>query len=424
MQPKILVVGSRDHDRAHCVDWLQRFPNIEEYDSIIINLQSLTQGVYDKIQMNIRQMKESITTVFNTEREIFCVMNKLIHPSPVPRPFGAPVDKGRGIVSAGYVSPTNYDWLPAKIEVSDRKKGTSINLHNNRFDGYFGCVDRWIFEIEISTATQLDILRSFKHQIVPIATNKSKKTIAGSLKSTTFFGETQGRGAIHLLPPPTKYDTHKSIETLLDIILSRERKIVSPWRKDIEVPKTKEFQHKIANKIKDIETIQQEISQLRSQMQEWESYRDLLTTTGEDLENIVQRTLSDIGIQTKKTKKGFPADLISNEVAVEITGIKGCVGVGSEKVNQTGRFKESYHKGEKIILIANTRMDLAPRKREGKMDFSPEVKKYFGSLSVCCLTTKTLFQLWKDVVTEKRSSKHVRKKIFDKNGELSLSEFE
>ena len=97
--------------------------------------------------------------------------------------------------------------------------------------------------------------------------------------------------------------------------------------------------------------------------------------------------------------------MISKEVAVEITGIKGCVGTGSEKVNQTGRFKESYHKGEKIILIANTYVDLPPKDREGKMDFSPEVKKYFESLSVCCLTTITLFELWKEVIAGKKSSK-------------------
>jgi hypothetical protein len=180
MQPKILVIGSKDHDRAYCVDWLEPLPNIEEYDSIIINLQSLTQDVYDKVQTKIRQMKESITTVSNTDREIFCIINKLIHPSPAPRPFGAPIYKGTTIVSAGYVPPTNYDWLPVKIELDDRKKGTSINVSDHRFDRYFQFVDGWNFEIETSTGpTTQDMLAYFSYGIVPIATNKSKKTIAG-----------------------------------------------------------------------------------------------------------------------------------------------------------------------------------------------------------------------------------------------------
>ena len=126
----------------------------------------------------------------------------------------------------------------------------------------------------------------------------------------------------------------------------------------------------------------------------------------------------------EKTEKGFPADLISNRVAVEITGIKGCVGVSSGKVNQTGRFKESYHKGEKILLIANTHIDLSPKDRKREMDFSPEVKKYFESLSVCCLTTMTLFKIWKDVMTGKKDPKDVKSKILTKDGELTLSDFE
>ena len=418
MQPKILVIGSRDHDRANCVDWLQPFPNIEEYDSIIINLQSLTQDVYDKIQMKIRQMKESITTVFDTDREIFCIVNKLIYPSPTPRLHG------KKTIRADYVSPTNYDWFPITIKISDRKKGRSIHVSDHRFDRYFQWVDKWKFEISASPKPQ-ELLRALSCGLVPIAENKSKKMIGGSLKHGGLWGnKTLKKGAIHLLPPPTKCDTHQAIEIILDLIYGEEEKIVPPWRKDIEVPKIKEFEQEIENKIKDIRGVQQEISQLRGRMQEWDSYRDLLTATGYDLEYIVQKTLLDIGIKTKKTEKGFPADLISNEVAVEITGIKGCVGVSSEKVNQTGRFKESYHKGEKIILIANTHMDLSPKDRKRKMNFSPEVKKYFESLSVCCLTTKTLFQLWKDVVTKKKDSKDVKRKILTKNGELTLSEFD
>ena len=422
MQPKILVIGSRDHDRANCVDWLQPFPNSEEYDSLVINLQSLTPEILSRIWQKILQMRESIATILHTEREIFCIINKYIYPPPAPRPPGAPAFKS---VTLGYVPHTNYDWLPVKIEVDNRKKGKSINLHDHRFDRYFEYVDEWGFEISTSIGTtKRDRIIFLLFGIVPIATNKSRKTIAGSLKVGGLLGKMQEKGAIHLLPPPTKCNPHQAIEIILDLIYGEEGRIVPSWRKDIKIPKIKEFEREIENKILDIKRIQQEISQLESQMQEWDSYRDLLTATGYDLEKIVQKTLLDIGIKTKKTEKGFPADLISNEVAVEITGIKGCVGVSSEKVNQTSRFKESYHKGEKIILIANTYMDLSPKDRKGKMDFSPEVKKYFESLSVCCLTTKTFFQLLKDVVTGKKDSKDVKRKILTKNGELTLNEFE
>jgi len=418
MKPKVLVIGSRDHNRAECVDWLQPFPNIEEYDSIIMNLQSLTQDLYDKIQMKIRGMSGSITTIFSTNREIFCIMNKLIHPSPAPRSSGAPVYKS---IRVGYISPTNYDWLPVKIEINSQKTGTSINVYNHRFDTYFEFVDRWNLTISVGMKSGLGgIIESACFRIDLIAMNKSKKTIAGSLKATEML---EGYGFIHLLPPPTRCNAHQAIEIILDMICGEEVRKVPPWRKDIKVPKIKEFEQKVNGKIEEIKRIQQEISGLRSQMQKWDSYRDLLTATGYKLEAIVQKALVDLGIKTKKTEKGFPADLISSKIAVEITGIKGCVRASSEKVTQTARFKEAYRKREKIILIANTHMNLSPKRRKGKMDFSPEAKKYFESLSVCCLTTMTLFEIWKDVMTGKRDRRNVKSKILGKNGELTLTDF-
>jgi len=417
VQPKILVIGSKDHDRADCVDWLQPFPNIEEYDSIIINLQSLTQETYDEIQTKISDMNEPIRTVFNTNREIFCIISKLIVPS------GSLLLKA---MRPDYVSPTNYDWLPIRIYLNCQKTGTSISICDHRFQKYFDYIDRWNIEISMSQQTIAEFLANLTYSIYPIAINKSQKNIAGSIKRVSFDGKVlkgYEKSAIHLLPHLTKASTFQAIELILDLIFGEEVKIIQPWRKNIEVPKEKELEKKIENIFTDLQKKQQEISRLRNQIQEWDSYRDLLTATGNDLETIVQRTLEDISIKTEKTEKGFPADLISKEVAVEITGIKGCVGVGSEKVNQTGRFKESYHKGEKIILIANTYMDLSPKDRKGRMDFSPEVEKYFRSLSVCCLTTMTLFELWKEVIAGKKDQKDIKKKILAKNGELTLSEF-
>lgn len=412
-----------NHNRADCVDWLQPFPNIEEYDSVIINLQSLTQAVYDKIHKTIREMKESILTVFGTNREIFCIMNRLIHRSPPATGF-----KAIAFASSSFpTSLSNYDWLPVRIEMNWRKKSTSIRVLDQRFDRYFQCVDKWNLEINQSFKDLPENAIEFLlYELVPIATNKSGKMIGGTFIFRRSI-RTRSTGAIHLLPPPTKCDTPESIEILLNLICGEERRIVPPWRKDIEIPEVKEIQKEIQQRkqkqIQVFTVIQEEISELERQMLKWDSFRNLLTSTGDELEDVVQKALQDIGIETKKTEKGFPADLTNNKVAIEVTGIKGCVGVSSEKVIQTARFKENYRQREKVILIANTYMDLSPQEREGKIDFSPEVKKYFEALGVCCLTSKTLFELWKDVVTEKKGSKDIVERILTKNGELRLSEF-
>jgi len=416
MSPKVLVIGSSDHARASCFAWSQPLPNIEEYDSVILNMETLTQEVYNMIYDRVFRLREPVTTVFTTNREIFCILDKVLCSS-------AHVFK-----TGGYThGHTSYDWIPVQIRI-DEKNGTSINLYDHRFDNYFEFVKSWNYELDLYYGGNwADIVRSVLCQIRPIASNLSRKTIAGSIRRVNpltgqpFDGNE--RGAIHLLPPTTRCGIFQAIEIILDIIHGEETKKTPLWRKNIEIPQVTEPHQKIGEKIKRIQELQQEISGLENQIKYWDSYRDLLTETGNNLENIVQRVFADIGIKIERTDPGFPADLIGKEFAVEVTGIRGCVGTASEKVNQTGRFKVSYHKTEKIILVANTHMNFSPEARKEKMDFSPEVRKYFESLSVCCLTTMTLFQLWKDVVLKKRNSSDVKKAILMKNGELSLNDF-
>lgn len=421
---EILVIGSKDHNRADCVDWLEPFPNIEEYDSIIINMQSLTQKDYDKIQSKIKEMRDSIRTIIDTGREVFCVINELIYPSPPRVRPGEPVHKS---IDPWYVFPTNYDWLPARIDLNSQKKGGNrIFLRNSRFQNYFELIYKWNFEISLAMDTVPDLARSFLNLLEPIAVNKSEKTVACSLRrieDRKKLIEGEKIGMVHLLPPPKESSLFQAIELLIDLIIGTEGKVIVAWRKQIDVPNEQVLKEKVDKKLGEIKNIQHEISQLQEQIESWDSYRDLLTETGEYLENIVQKTLIDLGIKTKKTKKGFPADLLSEEVAVEVTGIKGCLTVGSEKVNQVGRFREKHRKKEKIILIANTFMDYPPKDRERKMNFSKEAATYFEALSVCFMTTVTLFQLWKNVVIGKQEQKNVKSKILTKVGELTLRDF-
>ena len=127
---RILVIGSKDHKRADCFDWLEPFPNIEEYDSLIINMWSLSQEHYDVIQNNIPEMAGSISTIIDTGREIFCILNTVMYPSPPPIDPEQPHFKS---INPYYISPTNYDWLPANLNVDFKKSGDCISLVNPRF---------------------------------------------------------------------------------------------------------------------------------------------------------------------------------------------------------------------------------------------------------------------------------------------------
>jgi hypothetical protein len=69
-------------------------------------------------------------------------------------------------------------------------------------------------------------------------------------------------------------------------------------------------------------------------------------------------------------------------------------------------------------------MDVKPSDRKGKMNFTREVDEYLKATGVCCMTSQTLFELWKDVKTNKRKARNVINAILKHNGELTLKDFE
>ena len=58
------------------------------------------------------------------------------------------------------------------------------------------------------------------------------------------------------------------------------------------------------------------------------------------------------------------------------------------------------------------------------MDFTNEVKKYFEAIEVCCMTSKTLFELWKDFNNMKMNADNIIKTMLRGKGELTLRDFE
>jgi hypothetical protein len=394
-----------------------------------LNLRSLDQKTFDKIYRKIAGMRDSIKNIWETKREIFCIMDNQLYPSPPKVKVSSPkgfveIDIARALVEP---PPSNYSWLPVRINLYVNKRGTYFDICDMRFEKYLNLVKEWKFVVDLFFPTDnvLNGLYALLTSMSPIAMNKSQKIIAGSLRRVDLNRlPTPQTGAIHLLPPPSDSRLFEAIEELINIVLGTPTKVVLPWRKAIEIPNEEILRRQIEAKRTEIAKLESEISQLQKQIQRWDSYRDLLTESGENLELTVQKTLAELGIKTERTEKGFPADLISRKVAIEITGIKGCLGTSSEKLNQIGRFNQFHRNREKIMLIANTHMDLPPKERVGKMNFSPEAEKYFEALSVCYLSTLTLFQLWRDVILGKIEKEKIKEKILTKIGELTIHDFE
>jgi hypothetical protein len=396
----ILVIGDKKHGRATCVDWMEDFPNIEEFDLIIIGLNMLTQKIFDKIPEKPRSIADEIGTVWGTGRPVWCIMEDVLTPS---RPAGGP----KAVFGT---RPSNYDWLPLPIVVRKVKEGSTVQLVDSmvaeKFRPYFDMVKRW--DLEIQDDHRL-LGKASGIGLAPIATNKSDKMISAAM----FFDTIPGAG-ISFLPKPTTCSTYEAIEVLIDIATGKDR-LEPEWRDQIEIPGISKIDTEIKQREAEAALVQKMISELKAKRIDLEKYRNVFSVHEDPQVEAVKKILREIGIETERTQPAFVIDLLGKEAAIEITSTAGKIDSNSKKMFQLTQFIEKHHKNEKIILVANTYKREDPKTRTGKEDFTPPVIDYLKSNQVCAMTSLTLLELWK----KERST--AKDKIMQTTGELRVS---
>jgi hypothetical protein len=389
---RILVIGTLLEGRADCVIWSSAFPNIEEYDGVVVDFQSLYQSRLDALYRDegewekVERASREIGTLLENGREVFCLINEPIFPTLLP---GEPKARHGPV-------PSNYSILPTYPYVT-RKEGTSKIVVSKRFLPYMDQVGKWCYELE--------------HKwLNPIARNKSGKSIAGTVS--------YGKGSIHFLPPPTECTREEAIEMLHDLILKPSTTRHPAWRAQIAIPGMDAVEEQIRELRGKTEALEKQLERLESEKNRLDRFRDLMspTGTGDYLESLVKDVLEGLGIKTSKAPPGFPVDLLGSGFAVEVTGITKGINVRSEKYGQTLRFLERHH-GEKLLLVANTHKHIDPRKRPPQ-NFSELIVEHLKARHVCMLTTARLHQLWTAVWKGDLSKEAAVKLLKDTDGVL------
>ncbi len=421
------MIGSKGYSRALCVDWMQPFPNIEEQDAVVIDLRTLDQGQLDRLMKadpsKLDGLIDPFLTLLGTNRKIYCIIQPW-------RPVTPPPGAGKAYVRP---PPSNYSWLPLLLALQE-KSGESIErVTDPQFEPYLKLLDKWSLEIlgfyaegsfSPSVVSSVDWFRGFTPEspssrieatLTPIALNKSGRAIGA------FITTDRGPGSIFLLPPSTRGPSEEGIETILDIILEKKPDVRPRWWGAVDVPGLSQVDGELRAAREQGSKLQTNVEELEKNKDLIENYRDLVSSTGDDLTEVVQKVLSILSLDTETTSPGFPADLIKeHQVAIEVTGISDKVDSDNDKMFQLQRFEENFSKGEKIILVANTYRRIEPTARGGKMDFTPEVEKHFRDHKICALTALGLLDLWRMVEREPSRKEEVRNLILKTDGVLKL----
>lgn len=365
---KLLIIGSTPHKKVDSIKWTQPFPDMEKYDSLIIDLTSFPKDYPPTLFNNIGLLKRTARIFIRDNKEIFCIMDK---------PLRIPFKK----------IPLNYSWIPfpQKLTVNPMLLGRTIVLTDERFSEYMENVEKWENELFWKNTANC----SFDH----IAINKSQNPIAATITIDK-------RGKIHFLPKTTKINRSKAIKLLIGLA-SGEEPEEPPWLDSIEIPELNQTENPWNNSITP------------------EEYRNLFSMDHKKVTKAVQIILEDLGIQTLQNRE-FDLTGLKGNIVVKIASAKGKVEARNAKISQLAKFIENRRKNEKIMFVANTYRDLPINERASKEHIDLSVKLFLETNNAIFLTTLSLYHLWKKVITNQISTQEASFLLYNEIGEIEI----
>jgi hypothetical protein len=364
----MLIIGSTSYKKLDSIKWTQPFQDMENYDSLIIDLTSFPKDYPPTLFNNIGLLKRTARIFIRDNKEIFCIMDK---------PLRIPFKK----------IPLNYSWIPfpQKLTVNPMILGKTIILTDERFSGYMENVEKWVNELlwEKTSNCSFD----------PIAINKSQNPIAATITI-------DNRGKIHFLPKTTKISRSEAIKLLIGLA-HREEPEEYPWLDSIKIPELNQTEDPWNSVIAP------------------EEYRNLFSIDHKKVVKAVQLILEDLGIQTLPNPE-FDLIGLKGSIVVEIISIKGKVEAHNAEISKLAKFIENQRKNVKIMFLANTYRDLPINKRTNKEHVDLSVKLFLETNNVLFLTTLSLYNLWKKVIKDQISIQEASFLIYNEIGEIEI----
>jgi hypothetical protein len=368
---KTLIIGSAPHKKVDSIRWTQPFQDMEKYDSLIIDLTSFPKDYPPALFNNIGLLKRTARIFIRDNKEIFCIMEK---------PFRIPFKK----------IPLNYSWIPfpQKLTVNPMLLGRTIVLTDERFSEYMENVEKWENELFWQNTANC----SFE----PIAINKSQNPVAATITI-------DNRGKIHFLPKTTKISRSKAIKLLMGLAAGEEPEEPEEysWLDSIEIPEPNQTEDPWNNSIAP------------------EEYRNLFSVDHKKVTKAVQIILEDLGIQTLKNRE-FDLIGLKNNIVVKTASTKGKVEAQNAKISQLAKFIENRRKNEKILFVANTYRDLPINERANKEHIDLPMKLFLETNNAVFLSTLSLYNLWKKVITDQISTQEASFLLYNENGEIQI----
>ena len=163
-----------------------------------------------------------------------------------------------------------------------------------------------------------------------------------------------------------------------------------------------------------------ELEKKQEELASVQSFKFLLTSSGKTLENIVKRTLTEIGFtlcEAEENRSDIIAKYKDLDIVAEIKGLTKSAGEknSAQLEKWSSEFMEKNGKEPKSILIVNAYCDLPLSERKEAI-FPNQMLKYAEKKEQCLLSTYQLLNLLVDIKEHPENSENLIMELLETVG--------
>jgi hypothetical protein len=338
--PRCLVIGSKGHLHAKCVNWKDDpLPAVPDYDVAIINVRSLDQETLTEIPyIRLKEICIALLRLLESKGEVIVLSDFRRTVQPEGKQLDLEYAKG-GDRGSEIVRPfqndlrtiSNYSWSPINIQLLE-EAGETIKVCHNHYKSYFAKfkeMSQWqYYFLENQQGFSLETLAHYmprypslryKVHFTPLMENRYDEALCVRYHYEIFHSEAPKTdypqkttdeekprlvsGFFTVLPLLTECDDGEAVNIILEDVTAKPHESLPPnWVKNIEMPGMSKLNKEIQankNKIKYMEKV---IRNLESSKTELEQYRKIIYTTGSELYHVFDLCVTKLGATVKKSK--------------------------------------------------------------------------------------------------------------------------
>jgi hypothetical protein len=338
--PRCLVIGSKGHLNAKCVDWHgDPLPVLPDYDVAIINVRSLNQDALARVPyVRLKEICLALLRLLESKGQVIVLsdfhrtvqadrkQSKLHSEKADHRPgkLGRPYQQELRTIS-------NYSWAPINIQLFE-ETGETVKICHNSYKNYFAKfkeMSQWqYYVLENQQGLSLEALAHYmekypslryKVHIEPLIENRYDKALAVRFHyeilqpepaKTDYSQKTAEEekprlvsGFFTVLPLLSELEDREAINILLQDLTGAPQESEPPnWANSIAMPGIAKLDQEIQVNKNKIKYMKRVIRNLENSKTELEQYKKILYTSGSELERTFDLFATKLGATLQKCK--------------------------------------------------------------------------------------------------------------------------